>query len=67
MVGMLTTSAVDHGFKPQLGQTKDYKICDCYFSCKPAALKNKSKDWFARNQYNVSEWRNMSIRRLLFL
>jgi hypothetical protein len=46
MVSVIASSAVDRGFGPQLGQTKDYKICDCYFSCKPAALKNKSKDWF---------------------
>jgi len=26
MVSMLSLSLVDHGFKPQSGQTKDYKI-----------------------------------------
>jgi hypothetical protein len=26
----------------------------------------KSKDWLARNQNNVSEWGDMSIRGLLF-
>jgi hypothetical protein len=26
MVGILSSSAVDHGFEPQLGQTRDYKI-----------------------------------------
>jgi len=26
MVSVLATSAVDHGFDPQSGQTKDYKI-----------------------------------------
>jgi hypothetical protein len=48
------------------GQTKDYKIGICCFSAKHAALKGKSKDGLARNQDNVSEWGNMSIRGLLF-
>ena len=48
------------------GQTKDYKIGICCFSAKHAALRRKSKDWFIRNQDNVSEWGNMSIRGLLF-
>jgi hypothetical protein len=26
----------------------------------------KSKDWLARNQNNVSEWGDMSIRGMLF-
>ena len=34
MVCMLTSSAVDHGFEPRSGQTKDYKIGICYFSAK---------------------------------
>ena len=39
---------------------KDCKIC-C-FSAKHAALRSKSKDWLTRNQDNVSEWSDMSIR-----
>jgi hypothetical protein len=38
-----------------LGQTKHYKICICCISAKYAALRNKSKDWLAQNQDNVSE------------
>jgi len=37
-------SAVDRGFKPQSGQTKDYKIGICCFSAQHAALRRKSKD-----------------------
>jgi len=48
------------------GQTKDYKIGICCFSAKHAALRRKSKDWLARNQNNVFEWSDMSIRGLLF-
>jgi len=48
------------------GQTNDYKIGICCFSAKHVALRRKSKDWFARNQNNVSEWGDMSIRGLLF-
>ena len=58
--------AVNHGFEHRSGQTKDYKIGNCCFSAKHAALRRKSKDWLARNQNNVSEWSDMSIHRLLF-
>jgi hypothetical protein len=66
MVYVLASSAVDHGFKPKSGQTKDYAIGMCSFSAKHAALRRKSKDWLARNHDNVSEWGDMSIRGLLF-
>ena len=54
MVSMLSSSAVDRGFEPRSGQTKDYKIGICCFSCKHAALRRKIKDWLAQNQDNVS-------------
>ena len=54
MVSVLTSSAVDCGFEPRSGQTKDYKIGISCFSTKHAALRKKSKDWLARNQNNVS-------------
>ena len=54
MVGVLVSSAVDHGFEPRSGQTKDYKICICCFSAKHTALRRKSKHCLARNQNNVS-------------
>ena len=66
MVRVLASSAVDRGFEPRSGHTKDYKIDICCFSAKHAALRRKSKDWSARNQDNVSEWGDMSIRGLLF-
>ena len=66
MVSVLTLRAVDCWFKPRSGQTKDYKICICRLSARLAALKRKSKDCLARNQDNVSEWGDMSIRELLF-
>jgi hypothetical protein len=44
MVNMLASSAVDHGFEPRSGQTKDYEIGICCFSAKHAALRRKSKD-----------------------
>ena len=65
MVSMLASSAVDSGFEPWSGQTKDCKIGICCFSAK-YALRRKSKDRLARNQNNVSEWSNMSTRGLLF-
>ena len=66
MVSVLDSSAVDREFEPHSGQITDYKIDMCCFSAKHALLKRKNKDWFARNQDNVSEWDNISIRGLLF-
>ena len=66
MVSVLDSSAVDRGFEPWSVQTKDYKIGICCFSAKHAALRSKSKDGLARNQNNVSEWSDTSIRGLLF-
>ena len=63
---MLASSVVDCGFESQLGQTKEYKIGICCFSAKHTALWSKSKYWLARNQNNVSEWDDTSIRGLLF-
>ena len=58
MVSMLASSAIDRGFEPRSGQTKDYKIGICCFSAKHTASRRKSKDWLARNQNNVTrvEW-----------
>jgi hypothetical protein len=53
MVSVLASSVVD-------------KIGICCFYAKHAALRRKSKDWLARNQNNVSEWSDMSIRGMLF-
>jgi hypothetical protein len=63
---VLASSAVDRGFEPGSGRTKDYKIGICCFSFKHTALRRKGKDWLARNQDNVSEWGDMSIHGLLF-
>jgi hypothetical protein len=58
---MLTSSAVDRGFEPRSGQTKDFKIGICCFPAKHhAALRRKS------NHNNVSAWSDMSTRGLLF-
>ena len=66
MVSVPASGAVDCGFEPRSGQTKDYKIDICCFSAKHTALRRKSKDWLAQNQNNVSEWSDISTRRLLF-
>jgi hypothetical protein len=49
---VLASSAVDRGFGPRSGQTKDYEIGICCLSVQHAALRRKSKDWLARNQDN---------------
>ena len=66
MVSMLASSAIDRGFEPRSGQTKDYKIGICCFTAKHAALRRKSKGWMALNLNNVSEWGDMSTRAVLF-
>ena len=66
MVSVFASSAEDRGFEPRSCQTKDHKIGICYFSANPAALRRKSKDWLVRNQDDVSELGDMSIRGLLF-
>jgi hypothetical protein len=50
MVSMLTSSVLDHGFKP-----KTIKIDICCFSAKHAALRCKNNDWLALIQDNVYE------------
>jgi hypothetical protein len=42
MVSVLTSSAVDRGFKPRSCQTKDYKSGICYFSAKDSTLRAKT-------------------------
>ena len=66
MVSALALSAVFCGLEPLLGQTKDCNIGICWIFAKHEALRRKGKDWLARNQENVSEWGDMSIRELLF-
>ena len=58
MVSVLTSSAVDRGFEPQSGKTKDYKIGICCFSTNHTALRRKKKDRLARNQ-DMSVWGDM--------
>jgi hypothetical protein len=65
IVSVLAQSAVDRGFEPRSGQTKDYTIGICCFSAKHAVLRRKSIDWLAWNQDNVSKWSDMSTRGLL--
>ena len=65
MVSEFVSSAVDHGFEPWSGQSKDYKIDICCFSAKHVALRRKSKDCLAWNQNNVSEWSDISTQWLL--
>jgi len=46
MVSVLSSSVVDRGSQPRLGQTKDYKIGICCFSIQHVALRSTSKtDW----------------------
>ena len=49
-----------------VGSSKYCEIGMCCSSAKHEALRRNSKDWLSRNQYNVSEWPDISTRRLLF-
>ena len=62
MVSVLASSEIDCEYELRPCQTKEYKIGICCFSAKNASLRRKSKDWLARNQNNVSEWRDISTR-----
>jgi hypothetical protein len=44
VVVLFAVSVIARGFKPQLGQAKDYKISICCFSTKHATLRSKNKD-----------------------
>ena len=52
IVSLLSSSVVDRGLVLQSGRIKAHSI--------------KKKDWLARNRDNVSEWEDISIRRLFF-
>ena len=47
ILNMLTLYAVDRGFKPWSGQTKNYEILICCFSAKHSVLKSKNKNRLA--------------------
>ena len=66
VVSVLASGAVDRGFEPRSGQTKDLNIGIGCFSAKHAAIRITSKDWLARNQDDMFEWGGMSISGLLF-
>ena len=66
MVSIFFSSAVDGGFEPWSGQTKDCNIGIRCFSAKQVPLRSKSKDWLALHQNNVSEWSDMSAHGMLF-
>ena len=59
MVSMLVLSAVDRGFQPRSGQTKDYNIGICCFSASHSALRRKNKDWLGWNRDKYVKWCDM--------
>lgn len=56
MANMLASCAVDHGFDPWSGQTKEYRIVICCFTVKHIVIRNKSKVWMVQNWDTVPEW-----------
>jgi hypothetical protein len=64
-----TSSHLKYGrswVRARSGKTRNYEIGIFCFSAKQAVLRRNGKDWLARNHDNVSEWSDMTIRRLLF-
>jgi hypothetical protein len=53
-ISVFSTSAVDRGLDPRVGQIKDYEIGIWCFSTKHTSLKKNGKEWLARNQDTVS-------------
>jgi len=62
MVSVLASSVVDCGFGHGSGQIRDHTFG---ISAKHAALRRESREWLARNQDNVSELIDMSIRGII--
>jgi hypothetical protein len=64
MDSVRASSMVDRGFESRSNK----RLLNWYllFSNNHAALRTNSKDWLSRNQENVSEWGNISIRELMF-
>ena len=54
IVGVLASIAVDRGYEPRSGLSKEYKIGSCRLSTMHTVLRRKSKDWLPRNRDNVS-------------
>ena len=63
---MHSSSVIDGGCEQRRGCTKDNTICISCFSTKHTALRNKRKEWVARNDDKVSERNDMSTSWLLF-
>ena len=67
MVSMLASSAVDGGFEPRSGQSKDYKIDSCCFPVKDAALRReKQRRVGSESGYCVRLGRHVYPLRLSF-
>ena len=66
MASLLASSAVDRGSIHGRVIPKTIKLVFVASPLNTLMLRRKSKDWLARNQDNVSEWGNTSIRGLLF-
>ena len=58
--------AVDHRFELRSGQTEGCKLAIYCYSADHAAVMSKYKDWWPRNQHNVTEWGDLSTRGVLF-
>ena len=67
MVSVHASCAVDRGFEPRSNQTKDLQLVFVASPRSTQHLGEKAKTgWLGIRISNVSEWRDMSIRELLF-
>jgi hypothetical protein len=62
MISDLASSAVEGGFEPLSGQTKDYKTVICCFSAKHPTLRSKSKDWLFKANSTIFQLYHVNFR-----
>jgi len=66
IASILASNLIFRVLYPRPGQAKDYTIGICFFCNKHVSIRRKWNDWLAWNQYNASEWSDMSTCGLLF-
>jgi hypothetical protein len=68
MFSVLASSAVNPALEPRSVQTNDYAIGICCFSAKHTTLRQKSKDWLARNNgpFSTTSRNQIKLFRIYF-
>ena len=67
MVSLMALGMANHGYEPYSIQTNVYEIGICCFPTKHTALRSKIRDWFIRNQYDVSKQSHLPTYQQTFV